>query len=148
MSRTTQRIDAAGACPRCGTPLPMATGLASIDRPIEPCTSCGNLVMRPGTNEWHLLKPGQRLGHVARHTLGALAAGPALALVHRLVALGQGRTWEFRDALLWLAIGWVLAGAWAGSRLAARVRRSRRRMGDPMYMAKLVEQELAAISKR
>ena len=104
--------------------------------------------MRQGANEWDLLKSRQKLGHLTRHAFVALTMGLVPPLVYFAAGLGSGRGWQLRYVLLLLAAGWVLAGAWQGSRLAAMIRRSRRRMGDPMYLAKLVEYEMATISRR
>jgi hypothetical protein len=101
-----------------------------------------------GANEWDFLKASEKLGYVAHHAFLALAAGPALPLVHLSVVLGAGTQWRARDSLLWLATGWVLAGIWQASRLMTKIRDSRRRMGDPMYLAKLVEHQIAEASRR
>ena len=148
MSGRTLEAVAVRGCPKCGTPLRVGSVRPSIDEPLEQCAACGSVVVRQGVNEWDLLKPGQKAGHLARHAVGALIVGMALALVPLTAVLGTGRSWGPGDALLWLAGGWILAGIWESSRLAARIRRSRRRMGDPMYLAKLVEYEIAATSRR
>ena len=63
-----------------------------------------------------------------------------------------GDTLGGAEALLWLAGGLAAAGAWEGSRLSSAIARSRRRMADPMYRARLVEYELstsgAAVAER
>ena len=135
-------------CPHCGAPLAVATAHPSIDKSLEQCAKCGGVVMRRRANEWELLSNSQKLGRIARHAFLALAMGLAPPLGYLAAGLGSGRGWQVRYALLLLAAGCVLAGAWQGSRLAAMIRRSRRRMEDPMYLAKLVEYEMAAISRR
>ena len=135
-------------CPRCGLPVPASSRGLSIDRPILECARCGGIVLRPGVTEWDLLRAEQKAGLVARHALVALAVGPALALVPLALELAAGRTLEGRDVLAWLVGGWILAVAWQISRLATRIRQSRRRMSDPMYLAKRVEHEIADATRR
>ena len=148
MSGRTLGTGGPSGCPTCGTPLPLASSRPSIERPLQQCAGCGGFVIRPGATEWDFLKLGEKVGHVARHTFAALTGGLALPLAHAAIEFGAGRAWQPRDLLLWLAAGWALAGTWAGSRLVAKIRRSRRRMRDPMYLAKLVEHEIAGISGR
>ena len=61
--------------------------------------------------------------------------------------LAAGRTWGRIEALAWLAAGWLLTGAWQAARLGSTIRRSRRRMSDPMYLAKLVEHEISEATR-
>jgi hypothetical protein len=137
-----------GGCPRCREPLAEPRGISRIDKPFEPCTSCGAFVARPGANEWDLLPLGLKTRHVAQSALLALSLGIVPALVHLAATLTQGAAWEAKQALLWLAGGCVVAGCYAGSRLGSRIQRSRRRMGDPMYRARLVKYEIEAASRR
>jgi hypothetical protein len=148
MASSTLGTDELSGCPHCGSPLHVASGRPSIHEPLGQCANCGGLVIRQGTNEWDLMKGGQRVAHLVRHAFLALTMGLALPLLYLAVEVGSGRSWQLRYALLSLGAGWILAGAWQGSRLAAKIQRSRRRMGDPMYLAKLVEYEMAATSRR
>lgn len=124
------------------------SGSPSIDKPLQQCASCAGIVLRPGANEWDLLRTSQKLGYVAHYAFVALVMGPVLPLVHLAAELGAGGSWQAEHSLMWLAAGWVLAGVWQGSRLLTRIRHSRRRMGDPMYLAKLVEYGIAEASRR
>ena len=137
-----------GGCPRCRVPLPEPRGISRIDKPFDPCPGCGAFVARRGANEWDLLRLGERSGHIARHTLRTLMLGLAPALVHLVTTLVQGSPWHAVESLLWLAGGWVVAGCYEGSRLTSRIQRSRRRMADPMYRARLVKYEIEAAARR
>ena len=148
MATTSQRTDDPNGCPRCGSPLGASSGRSSIDGPLQPCPRCGGIVLRDGSNEWDLLGSGKKTAIVARRAFAALTIGLIGPLAYLGAAVSSGRDWQPRYALLSLAIGWVLAGSWQASSLLARIRRSRRRMGDPMYLAKLVESEMAAITRR
>ena len=115
-----------------------------IGRPLEECAACGDVVLRSGTTEWELLRASQRLDLIARRGLVALAIGLAAPVLYWAATRAQGIAWQPLHAALCLAVGWAIAGTWQGSRLAAAIRRSRRRMSDPMYLAMLMQHQLAA----
>lgn len=120
---------------------------ASVGIPFCVCARCGAYVTREPYDEWALMRPGKKLELLG----GGLAFSGALGL---LPALGYAcysmlRGASFRaDVLALLAgSGFALAVAVWGVRLARLVRRSRRRMSDPMYQAQLVEFSMASQSK-
>ena len=133
------------ACPNCGEPL---AAKSSIDKPLQQCASCGGITVRAGVEEWSLLRTSEKLASVVRHALLVLALGVALPLVHAAVVLGRNQPWQLQESLKCLALGLAVAGALQGGRLITRIRASRRRMRDPMYLAKLVGKEIAEASRR
>jgi len=136
------------ACPRCGKPLAVASSSSSIDKPLQECASCGDILVRSGVKEWSLLRTGEKLASVARHALVVFAVGVALLLAHGIAVLIKDQPWRLQDALRWLAVGVAIGAAMQGARLARRIRESRRRMRDPMYLAKLVQKEIVEASRR
>jgi hypothetical protein len=130
-------------CPHCGAALAKARRRAVVGRPLSECISCGGVVLRQGASEWALLGAAQRLDLVAHHALWALAVGVVALPVYFVAAKALERPWRPLNAAICLAAGIALAGGWMGSRLALTIRRSQRRMRDPMYLAKLVQHELA-----
>ena len=145
MARNT--LGGARSCPHCAAPL-AARGIGpAIDRPFDRCAGCGAYVARSEANEWDLLRMRAKVGHVARHVRRALILGTPPVLVYAIFALVASGGWKPIELVLWLAAGWFLAGSWEGSRLATSIQRSRRRMGDPMYLAQLIEFQLAAVKR-
>jgi hypothetical protein len=139
---------AGGTCSGCGTPVRATRGRPAIDKPFVECRGCGAFVRRAGVNEWDLLPHAERLRHVGRAARVALLSGLGLGLAQLVFVLGQGRGWRLGEAAIACAVGTLVAGAWLGVRLAGAIRRSRRRLGDPMYRARLVEFELRAPAAR
>jgi hypothetical protein len=143
MAATGDEIEDAQRCPHCGSALAKTAGRAVVGRPLSECGACGGVVLRQGASEWALLGAGQRLDLVARHALWALAVGVIALPIYLVAAKALERPWRPLNAAICLAAGLVLAGGWMGSRLVVAIRRSQRRMRDPMYLAKLVQHELA-----
>jgi hypothetical protein len=137
-----------GGCPQCGAPLAGTQGVPRIDKPFDPCSSCGTFVGRLGANEWELLRLGEKTGHIARHAFRAVSFGLVPATLHLLVTVVGGQDWLPTETLVWLVAGWVGFGAIEGARLGSRIQRSRRRMADPMYRARLVKYELGTATRR
>jgi len=134
----------AGTCTDCGAALGPSPRKGSIGEPLRQCPSCGKIVLCPGINEWSLLPAGQRARFVAHHALIALAVVLCAPVVGWAAARGVERPWRAWDAILWAAAGLALGALWQGRRLAGTIRRSQTRMRDPMYLAKLIEHQLAA----
>src|SRR5690349_23771685 len=135
-------------CPHCGAPLLGASGSSSIDRPLLECGKCGGISVRAGVNEWGLLRGGQKLGFVARQGLVVLAIGAVLPLVQLAVLVARGQPWRVVDLLVSLGVGVAIIGGLLGGRLVTRIRESRRRMRDPMYLAKLAQHQIAQATRR
>ena len=148
MAARTLGAGPALGCPHCGAPLAAAASSSSIDRPLQECARCGGISVRSGVNEWGLLRGGQKLACIARHAVVVLAVGAVLPLVHLSVLLARGKQWQLVDLLMSLALGVALAGVALGSRLMTRIRESRRRMRDPMYLAKLAQHQIAQATRR
>jgi hypothetical protein len=148
MAGSTFAEGARDTCPDCGEPIRVAAGRRAIDKPFFECLGCGAFVPRPGANEWDLLPRGERARHVTRATAIALATGVAFGLAYVAFALGQGRGWQPAEALVFVGAGVAVGGFAVGSRLVAAIQRSRRRLGDPMYRARLIEFEMGTAATR
>ena len=144
MLRTSETV----VCPQCGAARALEQRIPRIDKPFEECASCGAYVGRPGANEWEFLSLGERAGHVARHAFRAVSFGLVPATVHLLVTAMGGDGWRAPETLAWLVRGLVGFGLVEGGRLSTRIQRSRRRMADPMYRARLVKFEIGAATRR
>jgi hypothetical protein len=148
MAGAHQGAGATRACPRCGARLPVAPRGPSIGKPFAQCAGCEALVAREGAHEWDLLPAAARLAHLGRAAGRALAAGLGAAAAQAAGALGTGSGWRPGTTLAWLGAGLALGALVEGTRLTRAIRRSRRRLSDPMYRAKLVEHELATSARR
>lgn len=147
MQDSTPGSTAERACSLCGDARAGGAGRRSapaIGRPFEPCWRCGGLIERAGTTEWDLHDRGARWSIAARRARFALAAGLVPCLVYTALALTSDRPWRRDHALLFLGAGWLLLGIWEAARLFSEINASRRRMGDPMYRARLVQHGIAA----
>ena len=135
----------AGSCASCGAAFGAPPRKGSVGEPLRQCPSCGRVVLRDGVNEWDLLPVSRRAGLVAHHALIAFAVGRCGPVVGWVVARELGRPWGGWDAMLAVAVGLALGRAVRqGFRLSGTIRRSRSRMADPMYVARLIEHQLAA----
>lgn len=148
MTASTLAENARDTCPDCGEPIRVAPGRHAIDKPFFECLGCGAFVPRPGANEWDLLPRAERLRHVTRATGLALATGVVFGCAYLAFALGQGRGWQLAEAVVFVAAGAAVGGFAAGSRLLTAIQRSRRRLGDPMYRARLIEFEMETLATR
>jgi hypothetical protein len=130
-------------CPACRTRRSGGRRAATVGRPFDECSSCGSFVTRDGFNEWDLMSAAARTRCLFGVAVTALLVGVAVAIVATLLSRALDRALEPAAVIGILAVGVGLAGAWLTSRLSQAVRRSRSRMSDPMYRARLVEYELA-----
>jgi len=127
-------------CPRCQVER-QELGLTRppVGPPFEHCPACGELTARPGYNEWALLGPSVRLGHLLRRTLRAASFGVLPVLLYLGFNLSGGLAVDLLVVLALSALGLGAAGTWVVTRTAGEIARSRRRMTDPMYLAKLAK---------
>jgi hypothetical protein len=133
----------ASHCTGCGSAIDPAPRKASIGEPLRQCRTCGRIVLRQGVNEWGLVRVREKAGFVANHLIIALAVGLGAPAVGWAVARGVDRPWGAWEAMLCAAAGLALGALWQGLRLSRTIRRSQSRMRDPMYVAKLIEHQLA-----
>jgi hypothetical protein len=121
----------------------------AIGSPFQECASCGALVSRAPVNEWDFLDPGSRARYGLEHAVRALTAAALPALLYVGFARFTGR-----EVLVWglvtAALFGVLLAIPFAAHVVASVRRSRRRLADPMYLAKLMafERENVARARR
>ncbi len=132
-------------CQACGTLVAESRRTRpAIGPPFKSCPGCGGIVPRPPYQEWVFLGAVERLTCVGLPAGIAIALGLLPALVYGAVGLALPRGRDPVWLLLVAVAGLVVALAIWSTRLTRDVRRSRRRMADPMYRAKLVEFEIAA----
>lgn len=126
-------------CPDCAQVLArVRRARLTVGRPFEECAKCRTLVSRPATNEWDLLGAAGKTAWIVDRmaplfVLGLVPAGAYWALGPRDGAEGT------RTLLVLLCAGPALMGGLALSLARRAIRRSRARMADPMYRARLVE---------
>lgn len=127
-------------CPSCTAFIArLRRSRVAVGSPFEQCARCGALVSRPSVNEWDLLGAGAKAYWLADAVGPFVALGLVPALAYLIAGpLAQGT----RDprVLLALALGGpLILGSLRALGVLQVIQRSRRRMGDPMYRARLVE---------
>ncbi len=135
-------------CAGCGTLAGTARHRrASVGIPFCVCGSCGAYIAREPYDEWALMGVGKRLELLGSGIGFSGALGLVPALGYACVRMLGREPVELEVLAVVAGSGFVLAvGAWC-TRFAGLVRRSRRRMSDPMYQAKLVEFGMASPPK-
>ncbi|HEX6885998.1 MAG TPA: hypothetical protein VF530_21670 [Planctomycetota bacterium] len=125
-------------CPGCAHVLSVPRARTAVGRPFEDCPRCRAPVERPGASEWDLLGSGRRWLWVLDRIAPFLVLGllPGVAYAWFVQRPGQGEPYVL-GALL--AGGPLLAATWPVWRVRVAIRRSRARMADPMYRARLIE---------
>ena len=126
-------------CPSCsGLVARVRRARLTIGRPFEECPKCRTLVNRPATHEWDLLGAGRKAYWVADRLARYLAYGLVPALAYWAVFFRDGAG-DKRILLGLLGAGVVLVVLFPLSASLNAIRRSRSRMSDPMYRARLIE---------
>lgn len=107
------------------------------------CESCGEVVGSSRRTHPASGRPfSERPKYSASRAAFALALGLLPALVFALGAIGSGHGVGRLTLLSCASVGLVVgAGVWL-ARLMGEVRRSRKRVADPMYRARLMEFEM------
>jgi hypothetical protein len=126
-------------CPSCVTVIGrFRRARLAVGQPFEACPKCRTYVTRPATNEWDLLGPGEKLYWLVEQGAPFLAFGllPALAYWTVTSRAGSG---DLRLLLALLVAGPVLVLFFPLAGALHTIRRSRARMADPMYRARMVE---------
>jgi hypothetical protein len=136
----------ARSCHACGAALGRARAARiRVAPPFEECPRCRALIESPGAREWSVLPPVQRLGWLGSRLApwATVLALPALAYG----ALGfHGQPGELRTLLGLSACAALLFLALPVPATLRIIRRSRIRMADPMYCARLVEFERRGVA--
>jgi hypothetical protein len=126
-------------CPSCETVLGRTARVhVSVGRPFEECPRCRALAARPATNEWDLLGPGEKAYWLADRVAPFFVLGLVPALGYWMFAFREG-SGELPMLVALLCAGPILAGMLPLSTALQSIRRSRGRMADPMYRARLIE---------
>lgn len=133
-----RRIDL--SCPSCEQVLGRVRPRLAVGRPFEECPKCRTLVERPASKEWDLLGPGEKLYWLVDRSLPFLAIGLVPGLAYWALAFREG-SGDLRVLVALLAAGPLLVALFPLPSATSAIRRSRRRMADPMYRARLVEFE-------
>jgi len=126
------------SCPDCQSVLARVRRVRlAVGRPFEECPRCRTLVARPATNEWDLLEGHRKATWLLDRTvpLVLLALAPAGAYWWTSMRPGSG---DVRVLAALVALGLALTLLGLGPTRSA-IRRSRARMSDPMYRARLLE---------
>lgn len=127
-------------CPHCRAERPdPGRARPPIGPPFEKCAGCGELISRPSFNEWALLSPSVRLGHLSRAALRTLLFGVVPVLFYVGFNVSGGIEVDRLAAVIAAGLGLAAAGAWVFTGTAGEISRSHRRMTDPMYLARLAE---------
>ncbi len=110
-----------------------------IGSPFQECPRCGAFVPRESFSEWDVLGTSAKARYLAEGLALFLALGALPGLIYLLAALVQGKEYDWRVLVGLLVAGSLLVGALPVIGLVRTVKRSRQRLADPMYRAKLVE---------
>jgi len=125
-------------CPACHALLGSTTRRAvTIGAPFVEC-GCGTYAPRPPFSEWDMLDSRAKVNVLGRGAVWLLS-GMIPGLLYALGSILLDRSYSILGFLGAVGAGALLATAAWSTRLLGEIRRSRRRMGDPMYRAKLVE---------
>ncbi len=119
----------------------------AIGSPFQDCPGCGALVSRAPMNEWDFLAVGARARYGFERAAWSLALALLPALLYLVGARLLGRAtdpWILGAALALGLFGLGIHPALQGMR---SVRRSRRRLADPMYRAKLMQFERSNLAR-
>ena len=119
-----------------------------VGRPFDECALCGALVARPGREEWSVMAAPARLSLFGREAVWVLGLGLLPALVAALVGRVSGDPLALERLAAWALGGMAAVGAFRAWRLGEDLRASARRMGDPMYRARLAEFQMARAPER
>ena len=126
-------------CPDCSDVLARLRSVRlSVGRPFEECPKCRTLVGRPSSNEWDLLGLRGKAYWIVDRLFPFVVLGFAPAAAYWALVLRHG-SGDDRMLLALLGAGPLLITSfplWAARHV---IRRSRARMTDPMYRARLVE---------
>lgn len=128
------------SCPSCSQVLGRFRARLAVGRPFEECPKCRTLVGRPSSKEWDLLGPGEKLYWLVDRSMPFLVFGLVPGLVYWALAFREGQG-DLRVLVALLSAGPLLVALFPLPGATSEIRRSRRRMADPMYRARLVEFE-------
>ena len=125
-------------CPGCHALLGSTTHRKlTLGAPFLECT-CGTFAARPPFCEWDMLEPPGKANFLGRGVVWLLS-GMIPGLLYALGSILLERPYSMLVFLIGVGVGALVAGGvWLAS-ASQEIRRSRRRMRDLMYRAKLVE---------
>ena len=112
---------------------------ATVGRPFDECPRCHVFVSRAPYNEWALMSSADKAGILGLQGCVALSLGLAPAAIAGVVGLLARRELDTLTLLIVAGIGLLVALTSWMARLTSTLRRSRRRMTDPMFQARLVQ---------
>jgi len=109
----------------------------NVGSPFQECPKCRSHVSRPATNEWALLGAGQKVYWLGVRILPFALIGLVPALVYWQTTF-RGGDGQLPVLVALLAAGPVLLAYLPLANALHSIRRSRARMADPMYRARLI----------
>lgn len=129
-----------GSCPQCAALLEQARrSRAGIGKPFEECSACGDYVPMQGTDEWELMPVTSRLRCLVHTVVTTLMLAIFPGLAYALYTVAADIELRVQLVLGWCAFGLAGAAYLRGTSLSTAIRRSRGRLEDPMYRARLIE---------
>lgn len=127
-------------CPKCRAVVGRSRVTRTpIGKPFVVCSTCDTFVPCEPFNEWDFLDRGAKGRLLMIVGLQILVFGAIPALLYGVADVARRGDYDVRLLLIALAAGLVGVALVRGAAFSAQVARSRRRVADPMYRAKLVE---------
>jgi len=127
-------------CPECHAVVGRSRRTRTpIGKPFVVCSTCDTFVPCAPFNEWDFLDGNTKARLLMTVGLQVLVFGVIPGLVYGVGEVLLRGDYDLRILLVVLAVGLLGVGLVRGAAFSAQVGRSRRRVADPMYRAKLVE---------
>ena len=127
-------------CPKCQAVVGRSRITRTpIGKPFVVCSTCDTFVPCEPFNEWDFLDGNAKARLLMVVGLQTLVFGVIPALLYGVADVALRGDYDVRILLLALAAGLLGVALVRGAAFSAQVARSRRRVADPMYRAKLVE---------
>jgi len=130
-------------CQQCvARPAPVIGRRVTPGKPFDECPSCGARVATGPFSEWDTMPASLKFNNIVNGLRWALLIGLLSGSVYTLWAMIIGDGASRLSVAIAFSLGFVVSGSWRGVWLVEAIQRSRRRMSDPMYTARLVKFEL------
>ncbi len=127
-------------CPQCQTVVGRSRVTRTpIGKPFVVCWTCEAFVPCGPFNEWGFLDPPTKLRYLATVGLQAFVFGVIPGLLYGVGDVVLRGDYDMRIFLIVLGAGLLVIAGLRFLEFSWHVRRSQRRVADPMYRAKLVE---------
>ncbi|MFT5051215.1 MAG: hypothetical protein ACI8QZ_002625 [Chlamydiales bacterium] len=131
------------SCDQCAARVvPDAQRRVTPGKPFEECPGCDARVARGFYSEWDTMSAGVKARNVGHCLFWAVLIGLLTGSTYTLWTMVLGDGADRMQVAIAFALGFLVSGSWRAYWLAEAIQRSRRRMSDPMYTARLVKFEL------